>query len=562
MLSAHEELLRTWDSTTPIYRKDEMTNFNIYRANTNDFYKMYDEIVSSVAESLRDLGHLCNIGVNQFIPSSVNILIGHTMFASRYHSLPEKLRDQPYIVYQFEQLDDSQGLLPDWPEYWELLKGATVVWDYSPSGTQYLKSRGLKNVYYVPPGFHRVLECFRPNQSPDIDVLFIGTPYPRRLHIANELENRGLKVVNLSFAFGERRNRYIKRSKIVLNTHIWDGMPYLETVRLSFLLANRSFVISEEGDHNPYEGGVVYGNYQALPDLCDRFLQEEKKVREQIAEKGYLSIRKLDMVNILRDVLEDQNFPADEKLILSTASQNASHYPQDHHNIASIVPKHAEKILDIGCAEGHVGADIKKRQLCHVTGIEISPDASLRAAQALDLVICGDALNILPSLPDQHYDSIIMLDTLEHISDCFYLLKLAEKKLSKNGILIVRVLNIAYWANIKQLMTGRWEYSEQHMLGRTYFRLFTRTSLVRLLQEAGFEIMKQTAVRLPDSAPPSVLIEAAKQISFQESTTAYRQTLLGLPSELMEVAKQMRPQGIAVSYLEDYKYIFVCRKFE
>jgi hypothetical protein len=84
-------------------------------------------------------------------------------------------------------------------------------------------------------------------------------------------------------------------------------------------------------------------------------------------------------------------------------------------------------------------------------------------------------------------------------------------------------------------MMGRWEYSEQGVADRTYFRFFTRVSLIQVLQEAGFEIISQMAVRLSDSIPPSGLIEVAKQMSSQENTA---------------------------SYLGDYKYLFKCRKFE
>jgi GR25 family glycosyltransferase involved in LPS biosynthesis len=277
--------------------------FNICHVRTNAFYRLYDDLIGALSASLSDLGHSCTIQRNDLAAGAVNILVGSTIFGSHYLSLPATLGGKPYIVYQLESLDDSHGLLSRWPDYWKVLQNAGAVWDYSPKGIEYLKAKGLSRVHHVPPGFHRSMVLERQARQPDIDVLFYGSPHPRRQRMIDALRARGLCVVNLDAAFGEERNRDILRSRIVLNMHAWDDLNSLETVRLSFLLANRAFVISEAADHNPYGDGVVYAPYEKLVECCLEYLGKSAAERERIAENGYSAVRKIDFVEIARATL-------------------------------------------------------------------------------------------------------------------------------------------------------------------------------------------------------------------------------------------------------------------
>ena len=321
-------------------------NFNIYHVRTNEFYRVYEDLIRALAASLTDLGHACTIKLNGFVPDAVNILVGSTIFAARHLGLAKALKGRPYIVYQLEALDDRHGLLSQWPEYWDLLQNASAIWDYSPFGTEYLKGKGLRQVYHLPPAFHRTLEVLRPRQNPDIDVLFFGSSHERRHRIITALQARGIGVVNLDAAFGARRNRYISRAKIVLNLHAWDDLNQLETVRLSFLLANRAFVISEASDHDPYQGGVIYAPYERLVDVCAEYLVKPLQAHQQIAETGYRAVRKLDLVSVLRPILENMGSPKLASLAAASgggafADNSASR--RDASTVASEVGQAGEK---------------------------------------------------------------------------------------------------------------------------------------------------------------------------------------------------------------------------
>lgn len=281
-----------------------MIEFNIDKVAVNPYHQIYDDLISATRGALLDLGYRCSVRVNTFALGAVNVLIGSTIFSSRYQHLAKQLDGRPYIVYQLEPLDGTRGLLKDWPEYWELLQHASVIWEYSPSNIDFLKANAIENAYYVPPGYHRALETFRPDPDPDLDVLFVGSPHPRRHRALEELERHGLRVANVARLFGNARNRLIARSKIVINIHAWDGLLHLETVRLSFLLSNRSFVLSEQSDHNPYGNGVVYEEYRSMVDRCIEYCRHPREVRDHIAAEGYRAVRKIDMTSNLQHTLE------------------------------------------------------------------------------------------------------------------------------------------------------------------------------------------------------------------------------------------------------------------
>ncbi len=245
------------------------------------------------------------MAVNHIAEDAINILVGSTMFAARALRLSDRLRDTPYIVYQLEPLDDLYGDLPDWPEYGALLSRASFIWDYSPSGTTYLRNRDFPPVSYLPPAYHPTLETFRPLAACESDVLFLGSSHPRRLLILNALREAGARVMHIEGCYGRQRDEALARAKIILNIHASDDLKTLETVRLSYLLANGCFVISEGGNHNPYDNGVVYADYPELVGTCLDWLRRPASERGAVAGRGYQAVRREWMTDWLQRALSD-----------------------------------------------------------------------------------------------------------------------------------------------------------------------------------------------------------------------------------------------------------------
>jgi hypothetical protein len=110
--------------------------------------------------------------------------------------------------------------------------------------------------------------------------------------------------------YGDELINYMKRAKIVINIHWANGINALETMRISYALANRCFIVSEVGDHNPYGRGVVYADYDALVATCLEYLGSSADKRASIATEGYLEYRRSDFVADLRNAI--QRIPVDD----------------------------------------------------------------------------------------------------------------------------------------------------------------------------------------------------------------------------------------------------------
>lgn len=175
------------------------------------------------------------------------------------------------------------------------------VWDYSHQNVNTLLTKGIK-AKYCGIGYEPCLTRIQP-QTEDIDVLFYGSVFGKRVEILNTVEATGLKVVKLFGVYGAARDSYIARSKIVLNLHAYENAPF-EIVRVSYLWANQRFVVSE-GPRPLLDGGigaVVYGAPSELPTLCLQYAQDPT-ARRVIARRGFQQFTKTRQSELLKDLL-------------------------------------------------------------------------------------------------------------------------------------------------------------------------------------------------------------------------------------------------------------------
>jgi hypothetical protein len=214
---------------------------------------------------------------------------------------PSVLLPQNYIVYQLEQISVSGN---KWltEKYVEIMKGAKQVWDYSLKNVNKLTQGGVKNVLNVPISYSdnlEVVDCSKiPNGEKDIDILFMGSISPRRKELLERLKTiEGAKIMIADGGlWGEERIGLIKRSKIVVNIHYYGPDSILEMARLSVLLANHSFIISETGGDTSMEKrlekGIVFGKYNELVTLCKKYLKDDMITkRTSVSREGYRIFR-------------------------------------------------------------------------------------------------------------------------------------------------------------------------------------------------------------------------------------------------------------------------------
>ena len=125
-------------------------------------------------------------------------------------------------------------------------------------------------------------------------------------------------------------------------------------------------------------------------------------------------------------------------------------------------------LLDIGCGSGCMGEKARSLNWQKLDAIEIDESARDKAAKIYDNVFAS-----ILDVKDDTYDCILLLDILEHLTNPEELLKVVTKKLTKNGILLISVPNIAHWSIRLLLLFGFFNYTERGILDKTHFRFFT-----------------------------------------------------------------------------------------
>ncbi len=140
-----------------------------------------------------------------------------------------------------------------------------------------------------------------PPDQKDVDVLFYGELLDRRRTVLEALGAR-CHVKFLWNVYAAERDAWIARSKIVLNMHLHDGHIF-EQARVSYLLNNRAFVVSESAADNPYgDDSLLSAAYEDLVEVCLDYVQRTDD-RKRIADRGYEQIRSQPMAENLRKAL-------------------------------------------------------------------------------------------------------------------------------------------------------------------------------------------------------------------------------------------------------------------
>jgi len=164
------------------------------------------------------------------------------------------------------------------------------------------------------------------------------------------------------------------------------------------------------------------------------------------------------------------------------------YYNNTRVEILQHLPKTINKHLDVGCAAGLFGKLVKEKYGCESWGIEYSPQAAELAKQNIDHAYSGDCKQIIPKL-NERFDCVTLLDVFEHIAEGNNLLEMLRTVMSDNSTLIVSVPNILYARVAVDLFWHRdFEYRECGVLDDTHLRFFTKKSICKQLENAGYKI--------------------------------------------------------------------------
>lgn len=164
------------------------------------------------------------------------------------------------------------------------------------------------------------------------------------------------------------------------------------------------------------------------------------------------------------------------------------YFTHTRSEMMAFVPRHAERILEMGCASGEFGAHIKQRQMAEVWGLELDAAAAARAGKQLDKILQGPLENHINLLPNGYFDCIVCNDVLEHLTDPEAALRNLLRLMAPGAVLVGSIPNVRYFPVLFDLVwNADWCYADHGVLDRTHQRFFTQKSLERTLRGCGYQ---------------------------------------------------------------------------
>lgn len=257
----------------------------------------FDEISLSIHYGLRKLGKQSFVTRRREKRTGRTIVLGPHLL----HRIPDTFLTLDTILYNLEQIYEENYMFTN--NYFDILR-RFEVWDYSDRNIHALKSFGVDNVKKCSIGYVEELTKV-PEAEEDIDVLIYGSMSQRRTSIINELNRMGYNCHASFNVYGKDRDLLISRSKIVLNIHHYPTKIF-EIVRVSYLLSNRKFVISEVSQEDEalamVKDGIVLSEYSDIVTKCIYYLGKDDE-RKRIADVGFNIFKNQKQEEFLRQIV-------------------------------------------------------------------------------------------------------------------------------------------------------------------------------------------------------------------------------------------------------------------
>lgn len=163
-----------------------------------------------------------------------------------------------------------------------------------------------------------------------------------------------------------------------------------------------------------------------------------------------------------------------------------------NHDLLALIPKNSSFIIEVGCSNGALAAAyLKENHNTKYIGIEIDANKANIARN-----YCHDILQInIENVGDDFFEKYkdvdvwVFGDVLEHLQDPWGVLRKIRRVLPKNGSIIVSLPNVQHWSIQLKLAVGDFRYDPAGgLLDKTHLRFFTRTTMLEMFAEAGFEM--------------------------------------------------------------------------
>lgn len=265
------------------------------------------EAATGIVYALQQLGH--EVHFDTASPSTLFIgqPFGRLILFNAQH-LPVAVQlPEDAIIFNAEQAQIDGNLAAFWysSAYLDLMR-RQPVWDYSEVNAARLRKLRVPRIELCRIGYYPGLSNIK-RVAEDLDVLFIGSLCDRRVKALKDVARQRLQVRVLTGVYGDERDDWIARARIVLNIHYYSN-PIWEVFRSSHLLANRKCIVSEDGGCDPAleslaAASTAYVPYDHIAGACVNLLKDPAR-RRDIAERGHKAFFQIDQVEELRTLLQ------------------------------------------------------------------------------------------------------------------------------------------------------------------------------------------------------------------------------------------------------------------
>jgi predicted TPR repeat methyltransferase len=168
-----------------------------------------------------------------------------------------------------------------------------------------------------------------------------------------------------------------------------------------------------------------------------------------------------------------------------------------HRILIDMIRRHARRdgtLLDLGAAGGELGEAVRGH-FSRTFGFEYNADCVGQLCGRFDHVVIAD-LERVSALP-ANVDAVVLADVLEHLRSPADALTLVRHTLSDQGRVFISVPNIANITVRLGLLFGIFEYRDRGILDHTHLRFYTKRTIRRDVENAGFRILEMGGSSVP-----------------------------------------------------------------
>jgi 2-polyprenyl-3-methyl-5-hydroxy-6-metoxy-1,4-benzoquinol methylase len=151
-------------------------------------------------------------------------------------------------------------------------------------------------------------------------------------------------------------------------------------------------------------------------------------------------------------------------------------------------------LLDLGAAGGELGAAVREH-FDRTIGFEFNVDCVGTLGAHFDQVVVTD-LETVRALPS-NVNAVVLADVLEHLRNPAAALQLVRRAMRDDGRVFISVPNIANITVRLGLLVGVFEYRDRGILDHTHLRFYTKRTIRREVEHAGFRILAMGGSSVP-----------------------------------------------------------------